>query len=53
MNGWMNSSGHREWMLSDSKLCGWGYQVSSDGTKYWVGVFRDKVPKVKKWNYGK
>lgn len=37
---WMNSAGHRYWMLSNSTRCGWGYQKSSDGTPYWVGVFR-------------
>ncbi len=39
-NMWMNSAGHRFWILSKSRKCGWGYQVSSDGTPYWVGVFR-------------
>ena len=38
--GWMNSRGHRRWMLSNSKKCGWGCQQSEKGTWYWVGVFR-------------
>ena len=38
--GWMNSRGHRRWMLSNSKKCGWGCQKSAKGTWYWVGVFR-------------
>ena len=40
-SAWMNSCGHRYWLLnSKSTKCGWGYQVSEKGTKYWVGVFR-------------
>lgn len=39
--GWMNSKGHRHWVLSDTELCGWGRQRSKDGTWYWVGVFRN------------
>ena len=38
--GWMNSRGHRRWMLSNSKKCGWGCQQSKKGEWYWVGVFR-------------
>ena len=38
---WMNSSGHRYWLLSkQSTKCGWGCQQSKGGTWYWVGVFR-------------
>lgn len=37
---WMNSPPHAGWMLSDSKICGWGFQRADDGTPYWVGVFR-------------
>jgi uncharacterized protein YkwD len=39
MVGWSKSSGHNRWLLSDTKYCGWGYAVSSSGTKYWVGAF--------------
>ena len=39
--GWMNSKGHRYWLLSkQSTKCGWGCQQSKGGTWYWVGVFR-------------
>jgi len=37
---WMKSRGHRKWMLSNSKKCGWGCQKSKSGKWYWVGVFR-------------
>ena len=38
--GWMNSSGHRVWVLSSkSTKCGWGCQKSEGGMLYWVGVF--------------
>jgi len=37
---WMKSNGHRRWMLSDSKKCGWGCQKCKNGKWYWVGVFR-------------
>ena len=40
--GWMNSPGHRRWVLSNSARCGWGYQRSASGHPYWVGVFRGK-----------
>ena len=39
--GWMNSKGHRYWLLSkQSTKCGWGCQQSKGGTWDWVGVFR-------------
>ena len=39
--GWMNSGGHRSWILNNkSTKCGWGCQRSKGGTMYWVGVFR-------------
>ena len=42
--GWMSSSGHRYWVLSDTELCGWGAAKSSTGRLYWAGAFRkDKV----------
>ena len=42
--GWMSSSGHRHWVLSDTELCGWGAAKSSTGRLYRVGAFRkDKV----------
>lgn len=40
-SGWMNSSGHRAWILRNSDRCGWGHQVSSNGHTYWAGVFRN------------
>ena len=43
--GWMGSSGHRRWVLSNSDKCGWGYQRSSSGHCYWVGVFRNELTK--------
>ena len=40
-SAWMNSSGHRAWILTRKcTKAGWGYQVSEKGTKYWGGVFR-------------
>jgi len=39
-SGWIGSSGHRAWVLSNSTRCGWGFQRSSSGRCYWVGVFR-------------
>lgn len=39
--GWMNSSGHRAWILRSSNTsAGWGHAISKKGTHYWVGVFR-------------
>lgn len=43
--GWMNSPGHRAWVLSNSARCGWGFQRSASGHCYWVGVFRNGLPK--------
>jgi uncharacterized protein YkwD len=43
--GWMGSSGHRRWVLSKSDKCGWGFQRSSTGHCYWVGVFRNEKRK--------
>jgi len=40
-SGWMNSPGHRSWILRKSDRCGWGFQRSSGGHCYWVGVFRN------------
>lgn len=37
---WMNSPGHRYWMLSGTTRAGWGCQRSANGTWYWCGVFR-------------
>lgn len=44
-SGWMNSSGHRAWVLSRRELCGWGCQKSPSGQWFYAGVFRRK-PKV-------
>lgn len=38
--GWMASSGHRYWVLSDTEKCGWGVARSASGRWYWVGAFR-------------
>ena len=38
--GWMSSSGHRYWVLSDSDMSGWGAAKSSTGIWYWAGAFR-------------
>lgn len=47
MQAWMNSSGHRYWMLSGTTRAGWGCQRSSSGAYYWAGVFRnDPAPVV-------
>ena len=41
MNGWMNSSGHRANILkSDYTKIGVGYAKASDGTTYWVQIFK-------------
>ena len=40
-SSWMNSSGHKAWILnSKSTKCGWGCQQSKGGRWYRVGVFR-------------
>ena len=42
--GWMLSSGHRYWLLSDADRSGWGAAKSNTGRWYWAGAFRkDKV----------
>ena len=38
--GWMSSSGHRYWLLSDADLSGWGAAKSSTGRWYWAGAFK-------------
>lgn len=41
MNGWMNSSGHRANILKyDYTKIGVGYAKASDGTTYWVQIFK-------------
>ena len=41
MNGWMNSSGHRANILkSDYTKIGVGCAKASDGTTYWVQIFK-------------
>lgn len=41
MNGWMNSSGHRANILSSSySKIGVGYAKASNGTTYWVQIFK-------------
>lgn len=39
--GWMGSSGHRAWILSNTKRAGWGFAKASDGTCYYAGCFSD------------
>lgn len=39
---WMNSGGHRAWVLGGAQLCGYGCQRSRSGQWYWAGVFRSK-----------
>lgn len=42
---WMNSSGHRHWVLSRRSRAGWGLAQSSSGLWYWAGAFRhEKKP---------
>ena len=41
--GWMASSGHRYWVLSNVDKCGWGAAKSSTGRWYWAGAFRSSV----------
>jgi uncharacterized protein YkwD len=43
--GWLSSSGHRYWVLSNTDQCGWGAAQSSTGRWYWVGVFRNSKKK--------
>ncbi len=41
MEGWMNSAGHRANILNSAYTgIGVGYAVSSDGTAYWVQIFK-------------
>ena len=37
---WLNSSGHRAWVLSGNPRAGWGAAQSSSGQWYWAGAFR-------------
>ena len=41
--GWMGSSGHRYWVLSNTDKCGWGAAQSSTGRWYWAGAFRNSA----------
>jgi len=45
--GWMNSSGHRQWVLCRRTCCGWGCQKSKTGQWFYAGVFRTKTKTVK------
>lgn len=40
LRAWYNSSGHRFWLLSNTKRAGWGCQRSLGGTYYWSATFR-------------
>ena len=40
INSWMNSSGHRAFLMGGSRRVGFGAQRASNGTWYWSGTFR-------------
>ena len=40
VNAWMQSQGHRDWLLSEECVeVGAGIAISSDGTFYWTQIF--------------
>jgi uncharacterized protein YkwD len=39
---WINSPGHRRWVLSRRSRAGWGLAQSSSGLWYWAGAFRQE-----------
>ena len=41
VNAWMNSDGHRRWILSKCSRVGFGYARSKSGHPYWAGVYRN------------
>ncbi|WP_417848579.1 CAP domain-containing protein [Thalassoglobus sp.] len=40
VQGWINSPGHRMWVLGGNARCGFGVQRSWSGQWYYAGVFR-------------
>jgi hypothetical protein len=38
MNGWIYSPGHNANLLSGHTMVGFGYQLSADGTPYWISI---------------
>lgn len=40
VQGWINSPGHRMWVLGRNSSCGFGVQRSWSGSWYYAGVFR-------------
>lgn len=40
IQGWINSPGHRVWVLGGNTRCGFGVQRSWSGQWYYAGVFR-------------
>tara|TARA_R100000742_G_C4278876_1_gene102334 strand:- start:1178 stop:1594 length:417 start_codon:yes stop_codon:yes gene_type:complete len=42
INAWMNSQGHRRWLLCNRTHVGFGFAKSKNGHPYYVGVFRTK-----------
>lgn len=40
IQGWINSPGHRMWVLGGNGSCGFGVQRSWSGQWYYAGVFR-------------
>lgn len=41
IQAWMNSSGHRKWILCRKPRVGFGFATSKNGHPYYVGVYRD------------
>jgi hypothetical protein len=39
IQSWMNSPGHRSWLLSANASVGWGVALGRDGTYTWAGAF--------------
>ncbi|WP_437192728.1 CAP domain-containing protein [Planctomicrobium sp. SH527] len=40
IQGWINSSGHRVWVLGRNGSCGFGSARSASGRMYYAGVYR-------------
>lgn len=40
IRGWINSPGHRMWVLGGNRRCGFGVQRSWSGRWFYAGVFR-------------
>ena len=39
-NAWMQSKGHRKWILSKATGCGFSCRTNKSGKRFWVGVYR-------------